>query len=543
MGLGLNDSDTPAAAARGRIRLLVLASLVCAFQFYINLPVLDHEWVYFDDDINIVLNPHLTGTSDTLKWAWSDASYNRRYMPIGWMLFDGIFRAGGLNPVLYHAVAWLLAAANSVVLFLIARRFIVHRSSAPYPTAWQDLSAALVVGFFSVHPLRAETAGWASALLYQGSTLLASLAVLASFLLRAAAIRSAAEWLGRLLFVLSLLLYPVQVGLPLLLIVAACCAPSVTNRTELVAALRLAIRRYASWLALVLIVGALNIFAASSSSTFSSPGGLGGYSLGTRLLHSASMLGHYVAQTVWPASTSPFYGDLGTLPVTHRYLLPLSVLGSWLFLIVWPRTRFAAALLLAAFFAAILPFIGLLDQGQNANDRYTFLLLGAISVAAAGLLAKIPHRHGRVAAAVLCVVATALVLPAYREALAVWRTTTSLQVRVDSVMAARPEIRLAFARPAMNDFMSGRYAASQQRLRDGFARFGSNPELISAAVFIEETRTSLTRDGRNPSMPPYAFMHLDLARKHRAAGYSYAAKIHAEYASRLMAEAIEEKQP
>src|SRR3954465_14595731 len=119
MGLGLNDSDTPAAAARGRIRLLVLASLVCAFQFYINLPVLDHEWVYFDDDINIVLNPHLTGTSDTLKWAWSDASYNRRYMPIGWMLFDGIFRAGGLNPVLYHAASWLLAAANAVMLFLI----------------------------------------------------------------------------------------------------------------------------------------------------------------------------------------------------------------------------------------------------------------------------------------------------------------------------------------------------------------------------------------------------------------------------------------
>jgi hypothetical protein len=543
MGLGLNDSDTPAAAARDRIRLLVLASLVCAFQFYINLPVLDHEWVYFDDDINIVLNPHLTGTSDTLKWAWSDASYNRRYMPIGWMLFDGIFRAGGLNPVLYHAASWLLAAANSVALFLIARRFIVRQSSARHSTVWQDISAALVVVFFSVHPLRAETVGWASALLYQGSTFLASLAVLASFPLRPAASGGATEWLGRLLFLLSLLLYPVQVGLPLLLIVAACCAPSVTNRTDLPAALGRAIRRYASWLALVLIVGVVNIFAASSSSTFSTPGGLDGYSLGSRLQHSASMLGHYVAQTVWPASTSPFYGDLGTLPIAHRFLLPLGALGFWLLLIAWRRTRFAAALLLAAFLTAILPFIGLLDQGQNANDRYTFLLLGAISVAAAALLAKISHRNGRIAAGVLVALATALILPAYREALAIWRNTASLQARVDSVMAARPEIRLAFARPAMNDFMSGRYAASQQRLRDGFARFGSNPELISAAVFIEETRTSLTRDGRNPSMPPYAFMHLDLARKHRAAGYSYAGRIHADYASRLMAEAIEEKQP
>ena len=109
MGPGLNGRDTSAEASRTRLRLLVLVAAVCAFQFYLNLPVLDHGWVYFDDDINIVLNPHLTGTSDTLKWAWTDAAYNRRYMPVGWMMFDGLFRLGGLNPVLYHTASWLLA--------------------------------------------------------------------------------------------------------------------------------------------------------------------------------------------------------------------------------------------------------------------------------------------------------------------------------------------------------------------------------------------------------------------------------------------------
>ena len=539
MGRGLNGSDTSAEAVRRRMRLLVLIGLVCAFQFYINLPVLDHDWVYFDDDINIVLNPHLTGTGDTFTWAWTDASYTRRYMPVGWMMFDGLFRLGGLNPVIYHVASWLLAAVNSVVLFLIARRFISHRGSpATHPTGWEDLSAALAVILLSAHPLRAETVAWASGLLYLGSTFLASLAVLASFPLRPELARTANEWLGRLLFLLSLLLYPVQVGLPLLLILAAACAPSVRNWPDLLAALRLAVWRYASWLLLTLVVGGVNALAATNSSTFSAPGGIADYSFGSRLTHSAALLGHYVVQCLWPAATSPFYGDLGALPVMQKFLLPLGTLGLCLVLIAWPRTRIAAALSLAVFLTAVLPFVGLLDKGQGANDRYTFLLLAAITLALAGSLAKIPGPAGRVAATITLVAATALFLPAYRGALVVWGSTGSLQARVDLVMAARPDVRLGFARPAMNDFMSGHYVASQQRLRQGFARFGAHPELLSAATFIEETRTSLTGGERDPSMPPYAFMHLDLAKKHRAAGYAYAAKVHADYARRLMVVAV-----
>ena len=542
MGPGLNDDDTAAAASRGCLRLLALIGLVCAFQFYLNLPALDHDWVYFDDDINIVLNPHLTGgTSDTLKWAWTDAAYIRRYMPVGWMMFDGLFRLGGLNPVLYHAASWLLAAANSVVLFLLARRFIRYRSNSLDPSGWEDLSAALAVVLLSVHPLRAETVGWASGLLYLGSTFLAALAVLASFPLRPELARPGTEWLGRLLFLFSLLLYPVLVGLPLLMVAAACCTPATTSWPGLLPALRLAIRRYASWLIFSLAVGGGNIFAAAASRTFTSLDGSGDYSFATRVSHSAAMLGHYVAQTLWPTTTSPFYGDLAALPVAQKFLLPLGALGLWLVLIAWPRTRSAAALSLAICLIAVLPFIGLLDKGQSANDRYTFLLLGVIAVTLAGLLAKISGRSGRMVATLALVAVTAVLIPAYHEALAAWRSTATLQARVDLVMAGRPDVRLGFARPAMNDFMSGHYAASLQRLRQGFARFGAHAELLGAATAIEETRTSLTGDGRNPSMPPYAFMHLDLAKKHREAGYTYAAKVHADYARHLMTEAMDGK--
>ena len=40
----------------------------------------------WDDDINIVRNPHLKQfTPDEVKWMFTDASYMRRYVPFAWL--------------------------------------------------------------------------------------------------------------------------------------------------------------------------------------------------------------------------------------------------------------------------------------------------------------------------------------------------------------------------------------------------------------------------------------------------------------------------
>src|SRR6478609_5672072 len=127
-----------------RTWLLLLVGLLGAFQLYLNAPALDHGWVYFDDDINIILNPHLTGGgADTFKWAWTDIDYSRRYMPLGWLLFDGLFRLGGLNPAVFHAASGLLAATNVVLLFLLVRRFLSRQAASD--DRWPDLCAFLSV--------------------------------------------------------------------------------------------------------------------------------------------------------------------------------------------------------------------------------------------------------------------------------------------------------------------------------------------------------------------------------------------------------------
>ena len=50
----------------------VAYSTLAAVVILRNAPVLGHDWVHFDDDINIFLNPNLTGGSlATVVWALS----------------------------------------------------------------------------------------------------------------------------------------------------------------------------------------------------------------------------------------------------------------------------------------------------------------------------------------------------------------------------------------------------------------------------------------------------------------------------------------
>jgi len=524
----MSNAGTPGrhAIATGRSRRTVwlAASGIAAFALAANLPVLAHDWVYFDDDINVVLNPHLTGlTADSLAWAWKDPAYTRRFMPLGWIAFDGLFRLGGLDPFAYHFASWLLSAANAVALFLVVRRFVCQ---APH-SAWGDLSAALAVGAMLVHPLRAETAGWASGLLYLTAGLLAACAVLADFPRPDIPRSRVSTWLGPLLFLLSLLVYPVFLGVPLLLILAA--SKSGETWHDIAQSLIAASKRYGVWLALSGIVGFVNLRLAASSGWFPALIDSNADGFGARLERTVRLLAHYCAETIWPGPSAPFYGLHATEFSPKRILLVLMTAGTAIGFFAFARTRRATARFIAAAGLSLLPFLGLLNREQTASDRFTFLLLAVVTMALADLLTRITRPLPRAFGILAVLVAIFVFCPRYRSSLAVWRDTSAMQTRLDELNAAHPDARLNFARPATYDFLRGEYAAGQRRLREGFSRFGPNPELIAAARFIEETRTKLSGNADDPPMPPFVYLHWDLARQHRAAGHIYAERVHSDY--------------
>ena len=499
-------------------------------QLFFNGPVLDFDWVYFDDDINILLNPHLTGDAwETGKWASTDLSYTRRYMPLGWLLFDGLLAVGGLNPAVYHLAGWLLAAGNSILLFLIVRKICTWQQPS---SAWQDACAFAAVVVLSLHPWRAETAGWCSGLLYLAGQFLASLAVLAAWQPVQSDKR---RILSAGLFALALLVYPVFLSLPLIMVLAEVALfPPDGGSGRWFAA----IRRYGAWLVVALVLGGLNWFgAATAGQGFTATTDLAGYSLAERWTHFTALGSHYVGGLLWPGETSPFYGTaswLGTrvLP-RNATLVALAVATGFL---VWPRTRTRAGLILGLLTASLLPFVGLLDQHQTANDRYTFLLLAVATVLLARLLMQVPPGHRRTAVLGSAILLAMLMLPHFRQALAVWTDTEHLQARIDRITASQPEARLTYARPAITACLLGRNEQAADRLAAGVARLGPHPEIMAAIEFIRQTNEqSAARSGDRPGVAPYALLHLEIARNQRTGGRLRAAEAHELFAGRLLA--------
>lgn len=518
-------------------RFLALGGVLVALQLSLNFPVIEHGWVDFDDDINIVRNPHLTGLSgDSVAWAWTDAGYVRRYMPLGWMLFDGLFRLGGLEPAVYHAASSLLSAIGAVVLFELVRRCVTGCVPGVVPR-WRDFLAALTAALAFTHPLRAELVGWASGLLYLLSSMLAGGAVCLVLTPHAMPASRTRSLLAAGLFLASLLVYPVCIFLPVLLVVIDVAITRARNPISWMAAAGQALRRHWTWFALSGVVGVVNLAAAAAATTFSPVSGVADYSIWERAIRANALLGHYLVRIVWPGVTSPFYGQPTAFPMIEQWAFPAVVVGLGLLALARRSWTRPIALVAATFFAATLPFAGLLDQGQTGNDRYAFLLLagGAVLLAVAG--ARLTSRGAQITTAVALIALVALLVPRYHAALAVWHDTESVQARIDRVTADHPDIRLSYARPAVRDFLVGNYAASEARLRAGFRQFGDHPALVDAARLIEETRAQLAPKGGNPPVPPAALLHAELSHGHAAQGHTLAAAVHMAFAGRLAAAA------
>ncbi|MSU47104.1 MAG: hypothetical protein EXS42_08290 [Lacunisphaera sp.] len=339
-----------------------------------------------------------------------------------------------------------------------------------------------------------------------------------------------------LLFSLSLLLYPAGLSLPLALILAEGGRGTGAARPYSAEACRGALHKYAGWLVVVLLVGALNLFAAATPHTGFTPiAGASGYPLWSRAQHLVAMTGHYTGRIFWPGDTAIFYGTSAQLSqfASQRYLA-LGVLALAIVLLAGKRTRRATALFLALAAASLLPFVGLLDQDQVVSDRYAFLALAVIAAGLAHLISQITSRSGQVAMTaglITLMVPTSL---AYRAALAAWRDTDSVQARLESATAMHPNARLSFARPAITDFLRGRFEQSRGRLAAGEIIFGRHPELTAAGQYIDNVKASLGFvDGLDPPVAPYALLHLRLAKEHRARGHARAAEIHTIFAYRL----------
>lgn len=416
----------------------VSATLVFAVTVYAFWPSLHNDFVKWDDPINFTDNPHYRGLGwEQLKWMFT-SFHMGVYIPLTWISLAIDYHLWGLNPTGYHLTSLLLHAANSILVYLIARRLLetatIRRGDDPEASSSGAIIAAL---FFAVHPLRVESVAWAT----ERRDVLCGFFFLASTLLHLESL-TVSEYERRNLraaslvcYLFSLLSKAASVPLPVLLIVIDfyISKKREPERHGLTAKnLQRAIVDKLPYLALAIPFAVVAPLGQARHSIMASASSLG---LVDRIAVASYAVVFYLVKTFWPHNLSALY----SLPVPFNSLEPRFILCALIALLAsggaarfaerWPA--FSAAW--AWYLIALVPTSGVLQAGfQIAADRYTYLpclswamLVGAgFSEARHRLKVRSPAAAHLLWLGVGCSIAGLVILT--RAQTLVWRDTLSL---------------------------------------------------------------------------------------------------------------------
>ncbi len=403
------------------------------------LPALGNGFVNWDDDENLLANPHYRGLgSAQVRWMFT-STRTGHYIPITWLTLGLDYVLWGMNPAGYHATSIALHALNALLVYALARRLLTLAVDAR--AAAIRCGAAAAALFFGVHPLRVESVAWIT----ERRDLVMGCFALLAFLAYLRAVDAGAEgrldvrwgWAGVGCFALALLSKSAAVGLPVVLVALDCYPLGRMTRAAgppLRRFWRLAVTEKAPFWLPGAAVAVLMLVVGTRRGLITPLGALG---ILERLAISGYGLAFYLWKTLAPWQLSPLYTLFRpVVPWSAIYLVP----GAAVLLItaaaVAARHRWPAGLAAWACYGALLfPVLGLFHNGaQVTADRYTYLaclpwaLLAGAGVAwsleagAAGRVAP------RVAAAAVgsAVVLIALFMALTVRQIGVWKDSVTL---------------------------------------------------------------------------------------------------------------------
>jgi tetratricopeptide (TPR) repeat protein len=388
-------------------------------------------FVNYDDDLYLTANPALSSGTvvDGIAWAFT-TTRGGNWHPLTWVSHLIDVRLFGLNPAAHHAVGLALHSVNALLLFALLRGL----TGARWPSA-------LVAVLFAVHPLHVESVAWAA----ERKDVLSTLFALAAALLYVRAVRrpgaAAAQVAPPLLFALALLAKPMPISLPLLLLLLDWWPLGRWTPHPGKAA--------SGWLPpapLLLEKAALVLLAAVSGVvTWTVQSGAGAVQpsevipLSARAVNALVSYARYLYLTIWPFGLAVHYPYPWSGHPRLAILLALGALAALAALAaIQARRRPWIAAGLLWYFVALLPVIGIVQVGVQAlADRYAYLPLVGVFIAAAWSLAGVAgrgDRQARAAAAAAALIVAALCVLTARQ-VATWRDSVTLFSQAVAVTA------------------------------------------------------------------------------------------------------------
>ena len=387
---------------------LGIGLLLAAVTLAVWWPVVHCDFLNYDDPDYFTNNPRVLGglTRANVVWAFV-TGHASNWHPLTWlslMLDAEIFGKGPIGP---HFTNLLFHTANTVLLFLLLRRFTCLREDTPARQAVATWRSALVAALFALHPLHVESVAWVS----ERKDVLSAFFCLLSLLCYARYVEVAkvpgskfkiVYALTLLFFALGLMGKPMLVSLPLIMLLLDFWP----------------LQRFSGSTLRQLLVEKIPFFVLSAGScvvTFivQQKGGavasLVKIAIADRIENTLVSYARYLGKTFWPATlAAPYplpphwpmlsvlpafvlFAGLGAAAIGFRKKYPFGFTGWFWFVIM------------------LVPVIGLVQVGNAAMaDRYTYLpLIGLFLVLAWG--AGVAHENARVPKLLLVgVVAAAL---------------------------------------------------------------------------------------------------------------------------------------
>jgi hypothetical protein len=368
----------------------VLAAALALLVFASLLPVVGNDFVNYDDDTYVTANPHLdgSGTSEFVRWAFTTFTA-ANWHPLTWLSHALDVALFGRDPRGHHFVGLLLHAANAVLLLLLLRSM----TGALWPSAF-------VAGVFGVHPLHVESVAWVA----ERKDLLAALFLWLALLAyrRHLARRSAPRYLlVLLLHALGLAAKPMLVTVPVvLLLLDAWPLGRLRTRTSSESAggpRESAARVLAEKLPFLALSLASVVVTFAAQARGGALKSLDEYPLPLRAGNATVSVVRYLALALWPSDLAVFYPHPGATLGAATVLAAAALVAAITVLALRAARRRPH---LAAgwfwFLVTLSPVLGVVQVGAQAMaDRYTYVPLTGVTIAAAWGAAALTRRHRR----------------------------------------------------------------------------------------------------------------------------------------------------
>lgn len=379
----MNTPDDGQKDCRQRYYALLVLAVAVILVFW---PVCQHDFVNYDDEINIYGNGLITTPSAANLLVVWQKPYLNLYIPLTytfWLLqakLSVFFPAGDgtlLNPHLFHAANLLFHLANALLVFLILKRLLKNN--------WPALAGALV---FAVHPVQVEPVAWVTGFkdVFSGFwSLMAIWQYLTYCRASAGGTKQGRIHYGlTLLFMLcALLAKPGAMSVPVIIALLA------------VLGVKRGLRQTAMETAPLVILAAPFIILTKMAQPGVRMSVIPDF--WQRLLICGDTFSFYLKQLLLPVTIGPYYGRTPEFVLTHDWFYGTGLVPYLLFAwLLWKGGRSFFLLAVGIFVVAILPVSGLVpfifQASSTVADRYLYMSMLGVALGVGLLVASSPQR-------------------------------------------------------------------------------------------------------------------------------------------------------